>query len=305
MDITECLNRVKGAKLLTEREVRILCVKAKELLCEESNVEPVSSPITVCGDLHGQFYDVLELFKTGGQVPSTRYVFIGDFVDRGAHSVETLTLLLLLKVKHPSDVILLRGNHETRTITTSYGFYDEIRRKYGNTNVWSFFMEVFDCLPLGAVIDGKILCIHGGCSPETQTIDQIRAIDRRTEPPSEGAYADLLWSDPNEFNEGWVINARGAGFLFGARVVREFNHTNGLDLIARAHQLVNEGYKFSFEPENSLVTVWSAPNYTYTCGNLASIMVVKEGEKPSFKVFKQSEHSQNVKDIKGFIPYFL
>ena len=305
MDIGKCIERVKSAKLLNEKELRAVCIKVKEILGEESNVEPVTTPITVCGDLHGQFYDVLELLKIGGPLPGTRYVFIGDFVDRGAHSVETLTLLLLFKIMYPNDVYLLRGNHETRIITMSYGFYDEVRRKYGNTNPWTFFMEVFDFLPLGAVIDGKILCIHGGCSPSTQSIDQIRAIDRKMEPPSVGPFADLLWSDPNESHEGWVSNARGAGYLFGARVVREFNHLNGLSLIARAHQLVQEGYKFSFEPENSLVTVWSAPNYTYTCGNLASIMNVKEDLKPTFQVFKESPHSQNIRDLKGFIPYFL
>ena len=117
MDIDECIARVKEAKLLNEKEVRIVCVKVKELLNEESNVESVSTPITVAGDLHGQFYDVLELFKKGGQLPGTRYIFIGDFVDRGAHSVETMTLLLLYKIKYPKDVFLLRGNHETRVIT--------------------------------------------------------------------------------------------------------------------------------------------------------------------------------------------
>jgi serine/threonine-protein phosphatase 6 catalytic subunit len=305
MDIDECLQKVKEAKLLTEREVRIVCCKVKEILAEESNVEPVSTPVTVAGDLHGQFYDVLELFKKGGQLPNTRYIFIGDFVDRGAHSVETLSLLLLLKIKYPTDVFLLRGNHETRVITQSYGFFDEIKKKYGNSNPWTFFVDVFDYLPIGAVVDGKVLCIHGGCSPDIQTIDQIRAIDRKVEPPTEGAYADMLWSDPNENNEGWVTNARGAGWLFGARVVKEFNHLNDLTLIARAHQLVNEGYKFSFQPDNSLVTVWSAPNYTYSCGNLASIMKLKDDLNPRFVVFKQSPHSQNIRDIKGFIPYFL
>lgn len=305
MDIDEAIKRVKECKPLSEKEVRVVCSKVKELLNEESNIEPVNSPITVAGDLHGQFFDVLELFKKGGQLPGTRYIFIGDFVDRGAHSVETISLLLLLKIKYPNDVYLLRGNHETRLITQSYGFYDEIKRKYGNTNVWTFFVDVFDYLPLGAIVDGKVLCIHGGCSPDIQTIDQIRQIDRKCEPPNEGAFADLLWSDPNDTSEGWIINQRGAGWLFGSRVVREFNHLNDLILIARAHQLVNEGYKFSFSPENSLVTVWSAPNYTYTCGNLASLMVLKEDLKPSFTIFKQSDHSQNIKDTKSFLPYFL
>lgn len=305
MDIDECISRVKEAKLLTEKEVRVVCAKAKEIMLKESNVEPVSSPVTVAGDVHGQFYDVLELFKKGGPLPNTRYIFIGDFVDRGAHSVETMSLLLLYKVKYPKDIYLLRGNHETRVITQAYGFWDEIKKKYGNTNCWTYFVDMFDYLPIGAIVDGQVLCIHGGCSPDIQTIDQMRMIDRRQEPPSEGPFADILWSDPNDSQEGWVVNSRGAGWLFGARVAREFNQLNGLSLIARAHQLVQEGYKFSFSPENSLVTVWSAPNYTYTCGNLASIMKLKEDLKPEFTIFNQSPHSMNITDIKKFIPYFL
>ena len=305
MDIDQCLARAKEAKLLTERELRVVCIKVKEILTEESNCEPVSTPVTVAGDIHGQFFDVLELFKKGGQMPNTRYIFIGDFVDRGAHSVETLTLLLLLKIKYPKDIFLLRGNHETRTITMSYGFYEEIQKKYGNANPWTYFVDVFDYLPLAAIVDSKVLCIHGGCSPEIQTLDQLRAIDRKSEPPNEGAFADILWSDPNDSNEGWVVNNRGAGWLYGSRVVREFNQLNDLTLIARAHQLVNEGYKFSFEPAKSLVTVWSAPNYTYTCGNLASLMTLKEDLNPNFIVFSQSPHSKNVTDMKFFMPYFL
>lgn len=307
MDLRELQERVKEGKLLTEREVRILCQKIKEVFSQESNVESVSSPVTVAGDVHGQFYDVLELLKKGGPIPGTKYIFIGDFVDRGAHSVETISLLFLLKVAHPDSIWLLRGNHETRVITQSYGFYDEIKKKYGNSNVWNYFVEAFDYLPLGAVVDGQTLCIHGGCSPDLQTIDQIRAIDRKMEPPNEGPFADLLWSDPieNSSSTGWTINARGAGWLFGSRVVREFNHLNGLKLIARAHQLVQEGFKFSFSPEDSLVTVWSAPNYTYTCGNEASIMKLTPDQPPAFVKFTQHASSQNVKDLKSFIPYFL
>lgn len=305
MDIEECIQRVKEAKILSERELRIVCSKAIEILCQESNVEPVNTPVTVAGDVHGQFYDVLELFKKGGPLPDTKYIFIGDFVDRGSHSVETMTLLLLYKVKYPKQIYLLRGNHETRTITMSYGFYEEIRRKYGNANPWNYFVNMFDHLPLGAIIDSKILCLHGGLSPDFQTIDQIRAINRKMEPPGDGPMSDLLWSDPSDVNPGWVVNTRGAGYLFGAKVAREFNHVNGIDLIARAHQLVQEGYKYSFQPQNYLVTVWSAPNYTYTCGNLASLMKVSEDLSQKFTVFSESPQSGTIKNVKGFIPYFL
>ena len=279
------------------------------------------------------------------QVPATNYVFMGDFVDRGFNSLETFTLLLLLKARHPAHVTLLRGNHESRQITQAkrsgggggrwdvgraccvprhpqstsspphvrppslkppplppnpgqvYGFYDECQRKYGNANAWRYCTEVFDFLTLSALIDGSVLCVHGGLSPDLRTLDQvcrggvgrggvgwggggwcggwrrvwarpvlprrppprpdpappsptlspqIRTIERVCEIPHEGPFCDLMWSDPEDV-DAWAVSPRGAGWLFGARVTAEFNRVNGLSLVCRAHQLVQEGLKYMFE----------------------------------------------------------
>lgn len=151
-------------------------------------------------------------------------------------------------------------------MTQVYGFYDECLRKYGNACAWRHCVEVFDCFNLSAIIDSKVFCVHGGLSPLVRTIDQIRTINRFQEIPHEGAYCDLVWSDPEDLmTEPWQISPRGAGYLFGSVVADEFNEVNGLDLIARAHQLIMEGKKYHFDKEN-LVTVWSAPNYCYRCG---------------------------------------
>lgn len=303
MDIDACIAKIKDAKILTERELRLVCEKVKELVIEESNVQPVNAPVTICGDIHGQFYDLKELFRIGGYPPETNYIFIGDFVDRGLNSVETLQLLLCLKVKYPSHITLLRGNHESRQITMVYGFYDEIVKKYGNSNAWNYCVDTFDHLPLGAVVDGKVLCIHGGLSPEIKTIDQIRIIDRKKEIPHEGPFSDLMWSDPEDI-ETWVLSSRGAGWLFGARVTKEFNHINGLELIARAHQLANKGYDYWF-PDKNLVTVWSAPNYCYRCGNVAAILQLDENLDRNFEIFKDTPESQASANVKNVLPYFL
>jgi diadenosine tetraphosphatase ApaH/serine/threonine PP2A family protein phosphatase len=145
------------------------------------------------------------------------------------------------------------------------------------------------------IIDGKVLCVHGGLSPDVRTLDQIRTIQRCQEIPHEGAFCDLMWSDPEDI-ETWAVSPRGAGWLFGSRVTEEFNHVNNLSLIARAHQLVQEGFKFMF-PEQSLVTVWSAPNYCYRCGNVASILQVPEGlqiDDSSFKLFDAVPDDQRI-----------
>ncbi|XP_070712368.1 serine/threonine-protein phosphatase 6 catalytic subunit-like, partial [Pempheris klunzingeri] len=205
------------------------------ILIEEPNIIYTSSPITVCGDVHGQFYDVEELFR----------------------------------FRYPNHIHLIRGNHESRGITQSYGFYDECIRKYGNANPWKFCCELFDLLSIAAVIDNSVFCVHGGLSPYLNTLEMIQLIERKTEVPNRGGFCDLLWSDPEEIN-CWELSPRGAGWLFGEIATFNFLHTNNISLVCRAHQLVNEGYKFMFEEK--LVTVWSAPNYCYRCGNIASIL---------------------------------
>ncbi len=176
MNIDKDIEGLINGQLIPEHLLFEYTEMIKDVLFNEPNVVPVQSPVVVCGDVHGQFYDVLEIFKLGGTLEETSYIFIGDFVDRGYNSVETFELLMLYKIKYPSRMTLLRGNHECRQITMTYGFLDEINKKYGNPNPWTYFMEVFDLLPLGALVDNKILTIHGGLSPDIRTIDQIRAI---------------------------------------------------------------------------------------------------------------------------------
>jgi len=297
------LETLKQCKCLTEHDLKILCDKVRELLCEESNVQPISVPVIVCGDIHGQFFDLMNLFEKGGDLPDKKYLFLGDYVDRGYNSVETLEYLLCLKLKFQGRITLLRGNHESRQICYSYGFYEEITRKYGNANPWRYFNDLFDYLPIAALIEGKIFCVHGGLSPLISTVDQIRLINRKQEIPHEGAFCDLMWSDPDDI-EAWVISTRGAGYIFGWKVVNEFNRINDLNLICRAHQLVNEGFKYWFKEKN-LVTVWSAPNYCYRCGNKASILKLGQKMEKEFELFDVNEKSDKVPQPKTLVPYFL
>ncbi|KAI5868423.1 serine/threonine-protein phosphatase pp2a catalytic subunit [Durotheca rogersii] len=276
------IESLMNCKQLSETDVQRLCEKAREVLQEESNVQPVKCPVTVCGDIHGQFHDLMELFKIGGPNPDTNYLFMGDYVDRGYYSVETVTLLVALKIRYPQRITILRGNHESRQITQVYGFYDECLRKYGNANVWKFFTDLFDYLPLTALIDNQIFCLHGGLSPSIDTLDNIRGLERTQEVPHEGPMCDLLWSDPDD-RCGWGISPRGAGYTFGQDISEAFNHNNGLTLIARAHQLVMEGYNWS--QDRNVVTIFSAPNYCYRCGNQAAIMEIDEHLKYTFLQF--------------------
>jgi serine/threonine-protein phosphatase 6 catalytic subunit len=274
LNVDACLETLKSGEIVSESSLKLLCQYVSELLMEESNVQPVVSPVTIVGDLHGQVFDLIHLLNMGGWPPTTSYIFLGDFVDRGHNSVETLSLLLCLKLQHPGHVTLLRGNHESRQITQVYGFYDECLRKYGNASPWRHCVNCFDTFGLAALIDERVLCVHGGLSPDVRTLDQVRAIDRNQEIPHEGAFCDLVWSDPEDIGNtvSWQMSPRGAGYLFGKKVTCEFFHVNNLQLLARAHQLVMEGRKYHFD--DRLVTVWSAPNYCYRCGNVAAVLEI-------------------------------
>ena len=303
VDVDAILEKLRKFKLPTEQEIKQLCDKAKEILNPLDNVAELKCPITVCGNIHGQFEDLLEIFDIGGEVPETNYIFLGNLVDRGYNSVETLIFLLTLKIKYPHRITLLRGSHESRQISQIYGFYEECQKKYGNVSIWRMCTDIFDLFQLCAIIESKIFCVHGGLSPLLNFIDDIRKIDRKQEVPRNGLMYDILYSDPDEGVWTYVYQFHGAGYCFGEKDVNKFNRENNINLIARSHQLIQEGYQFLFNEK--LVTVWSAPNY-FKCGNDASIMEFDEHMNRNFKIFKACpENVRNQVDKKPVPEYFF
>lgn len=311
LELDTCLEIIYKGQLLPEETLRALCYKLKEMLVKDSNVIHISTPVTVVGDIHGQFHDLLEIFQIGGPVPNTNYLFLGDYVDRGLYSVETISLLIVLKLRYPNRIHLLRGNHESRQITQSYGFYTECLNKYGgNSKVWQYLTDLFDYLVLCCIIDNELFCVHGGLSPNVQTIDQIKIIDRFKEIPHDGAMADLVWSDPEDnpivdptaTSEGFYyepsqhfqVSPRGAGYTFGRSVVEKFLQLNKMSRIYRAHQLCNEGFQIYFD--GLVTTVWSAPNYCYRCGNKASILELYSKDVYYFNVFEEAPENKQLND---------
>jgi serine/threonine-protein phosphatase 4 catalytic subunit len=241
------------------------------------------------GDIHGQFFDLLEIFNLTGRCPETNFVFLGDYVDRGYHSVEVILYLLALKVRYPTKVTLLRGNHESRTMTEFYGFYDECMKKFGSGMMYHLFTGVFDLLPISAVVGDRLYLVHGGLSPNIQNISDINSLDRKKEISNSGDIANLCWSDPDEsLKTDWEVSPRGSGLLFGAEPVKKFIHTNSLDRIIRAHQLCQEGYTQLFE--NTLITIFSAPNYCYRCGNFGAVVEVDENNNSNISQYSHVEN---------------
>ncbi|KAL1074732.1 hypothetical protein V6Z11_D11G310300 [Gossypium hirsutum] len=237
-DIITRLLEGKGSKQvqLSEGEIRQLCINSRQIFLSQPNLLQIHAPIRICGDIHGQYQDLLRLFEFGGYPPSSNYLFLGDYVDRGKQSLETICLLLAYKIRYPDNIFLLRGNHEDAKINRIYGFYDECKRRF-NVRLWRVFTDCFNSLPVAALIDGKILCMHGGLSPELENLDQINNIRRPTEIPDNGLLCDLLWSDPDSKVKGWADSDRGISCTFGADVVAEFLQKNDLDLICRGHQV--------------------------------------------------------------------
>ncbi|KAL8660960.1 MAG: hypothetical protein Q9202_006030 [Teloschistes flavicans] len=228
---------------LLETEIRYLCTKAREIFISQPILLELEAPIKICGDIHGQYYDLLRLFEYGGFPPEANYLFLGDYVDRGKQSLETICLLLAYKIKYPENFFILRGNHECASINRIYGFYDECKRRY-NIKLWKTFTDCFNCLPIAAIIDEKIFTMHGGLSPDLNSMEQIRRVMRPTDIPDCGLLCDLLWSDPDKDITGWSENDRGVSFTFGPDVVSRFLQKHDMDLICRAHQVVEDGYEF-------------------------------------------------------------
>lgn len=273
--------KVSKSLCLKNTEILSICTTAHEIFLSQPTLIELSPPVKIVGDVHGQYSDLIRLFEMCGFPPSANYLFLGDYVDRGKQSLETILLLLCYKIKYPENFFLLRGNHECANVTRGkslscpvfllilmmhrlfilvYGFYDECKRRC-NIKTWKTFIDVFNCLPIAAVVASKIFCVHGGLSPSLHALDDIRRINRPTDVPDYGLLNDLLWSDPSDTAAEWEDNERGVSYCFGKAVINDFLTRYDMDLICRAHMVVEDGYEFW--NDRTLVTVFSAPNY---CG---------------------------------------
>ncbi|KAJ3579919.1 hypothetical protein NPX13_g647 [Xylaria arbuscula] len=269
--IIDRLLEVRGSRpgkqvQLLEAEIRYLCTKAREIFISQPILLELEAPIKICGDIHGQYYDLLRLFEYGGFPPEANYLFLGDYVDRGKQSLETICLLLAYKIKYPENFFILRGNHECASINRIYGFYDECKRRY-NIKLWKTFTDCFNCLPIAAIIDEKIFTMHGGLSPDLNSMEQIRRVMRPTDIPDCGLLCDLLWSDPDKDITGWSENDRGVSFT-------------------SLRMAMNSSRNVSLSP------LFSAPNYCGEFDNAGAMMSVDESLLCSFQILKPAEKKQ-------------
>lgn len=271
-----------------------LTLMAREAFLNQSTLLRIEPAINICGDIHGQLPDLLRIFETNGYPPETRYLFMGDLVDRGRYNIEVISMLFAMKLKYPESVYLLRGNHEDDSLTRVYGFMDECKRRY-SMKLWKSYVNAFDCMPLAAVVGSRIFCVHGGISPSMKHITEIEALERPSPVGSVGLRADLLWADPDASGliNSYVPNAeRGCSFMFGKEAVIDFLKNNDLDLLCRAHEVAEDGYQFNFD--RRAVTVFSAPNYSDAYTNSAAVMKVSESLMCSFNVLQPKSKARAI-----------
>ena len=269
---------------IKEDECDYVIDKSYEIFQKEESLLKIKAPLYICGDIHGQYYDLLRVFDILNYPPQSTFLFLGDYVDRGKQSLECLLLLLCLKIQYPDKIFLLRGNHECEALNKIYGFYDECKRRL-SIKCFKKITNLFNMMPISALINENILCMHGGLSKDLQNIEQINKILRPTDIPNEGLLCDLLWSDPNEsLTEDFGPNERNISVTFSKDYVKNFVEKNNLDLICRAHQVVEEG--FEFFADMKLVTIFTAPNYMGEFDNNGGILEVGEDLLCKFHVLR-------------------
>lgn len=273
----------EASKMLTDSFIRSILHSVRPVLLSQPMLVRLEAPVKVCGDLHGQIDDLVRILSNGGLPPDSRYLFLGDYVDRGKNGTEVFTALLGLKVLYPTHVYVLRGNHETESICRMYGFFDEVKRRF-SVKLFKEFTDVFNCLPIAGLIEELALCMHGGLSPSLNSLKQIEHIARPLIVGDEGLACDILWSDPEEGIRGWQMSDRGVSFTFGEDVVEKTCQNLGIDVIVRAHQVMDNGYAFFCN--RKLVTIFSASNYCGEFSNSGAMMLMDENCKCSFQIFK-------------------
>ncbi|KAK8900189.1 hypothetical protein M9Y10_002512 [Tritrichomonas musculus] len=304
------LSRMHGKKRyaqpVTSETMHRLLNQVQDLLKKEPVMLELSADIAVVGDIHGNIDDLLRIFERLRYPPAMRYIFLGDYVDRGIYGTEVLMLLFALKIKYPDNVYLLRGNHETENLSRFYGFYKEISGKY-EEDIYMSIIDTFELLPLCAIIGERIFCVHGGISPQLKNVDDLIRYSKPKELSGCGIFTDMTWSDPGIEVDEFATNERGCGYIYGPRALTSFLDDNGLDLLVRSHEMCIDGVAWPYADDEETVdrclTVFSNSNYCYR-GNSGAILHISSDLLVNVEVFPPLSE-QEIKKRKVLLPYWL
>jgi len=258
--------------IISSEDIQVLCKNIEDIFSKESSLIEIEPPLIVVGDLHGHYLDLLRTLHEFGLPCNRSYLFLGDLVDRGEFSLETVTLVFALKVLYPKNVHIIRGNHEFDFLCSRSGFLSEIEKVYQNSKVYDMFLSAFGMMPLAAVIQGDILCVHGGIGPSIEKIEQIKEIQRPIYEFCDGILDSLIWSDPSDSILFYEPSSRGSGYFFGERSTQEFLQKNNLKMMIRAHECVHDGFQYMFD--GKLLTVFGASNYCGLVSNSSAVLII-------------------------------
>lgn len=288
---SQLLTKLLSGGSSTKDECKRVCTDAARHLRREENIVALAAPVVVAGSLRGELQDLLTIFEISGPVPETSYLFLGDYTVSGPDPCGTLVLLLLLKARFPSRVTLLRGRHEQRQMTQVYGLHDACMRQFrsGGAEVWEAFCQCFDHMPIAAVVNEKIFCVHSGLAPEVETLEGLRHLDRHGDYGHEGPIADMLWSDPEEDVEGWGAAPKSCGYWFGEDITTAFLKANNLELMVRSKQLVVDG--FAELHGGKCITVFSSSNVSF--GNQAAVLHLDEDCNRTVQTFREAKQPES------------
>ena len=295
-----------GRRRINEQEVHQILRHGRNLLRNEPFMLELSGEIVIVGDLHGNIDDLIRIFEKMKYPPQTRYLFLGDYVDRGNFSCEVMILLIALKVLYPTCVYLLRGNHETYSLSQNYGFFDEVCSKFNET-IYEEFVDTFQLLPLCAVVGNRIFCVHGGISPKMTKLKHLRTLSKPSEINGDSVYSDLVWSDPSDDVHYFEPSNRGRGYLYGSAALTEFLDENQLDLVVRSHETCNTGVLWPFinnpKTNDKCITIFSSTDYCQS-GNNAAVLRVSQ----TLSIYIEFFHSLSQKEKQSkevAFPYWL
>ena len=308
LDLDHCIESLKSGRLLNYMEIKIVSEKAKQIFKEEQNIVKISPPLTICGNINSQFSNLLEIFKISGDIPETNYLFLGGY----SSSIEVISLLFCLKVRYPKRITLLRGLSEDFGYSQTCGFYEEAKRNYGNEEIFKIICEVFNYLPLAAIINNNIFCISGGLSPDFETLEEINKIDRFVCIDNSDNIFGLMANSPVEYSywkflyfyniiNGWMQDPKSNEEYFLEEVTERFEKKNKIDLIICGRHLMEDGFRFFHN--NKLISLFSTPDFGIN-RNKGAIIEIDENMEKKFLFFNKSIIKRNKNNLR--IPdYFV
>jgi protein phosphatase len=307
----------KNLKLIADRKLQLslphiptsflspFLKEMRGLFEKEPPLLELDGSFVIVGDLHGHFLDLCRIFKNFKYPNTFKYVFLGDVVDRGEFSFETILLILLMKYFYPNSVYLIRGNHEFRALCLYFGFLTEIKKLYPNENIFDQFIDIFDNLPLAAILQKQFFCVHGGICPELNSLEKLQSLKKPITDFSKPLICGLVWSDPLGGIEEFEQNERGSGYFFGEFQIQHFLERNHLKMLIRAHQCVSDGIQYDFD--HQVATVFSASNYCGHNFNKSGVLIIKEDGKIQTQIFQSFQYiMRDMVTFRGqFVPKHL